>query len=218
MKTKKLIISALLLAIATILSLLKLFELPFGGTITVASMVPVILISYIYGTKWGLFSAFIYSLLQLVCGFATGIASKMFLPGDEQMLLWQALIICLFDYILANLALGLGGILKGRFRASALEIILGSIIATLLCWLMHTISGFLFYGSWAEWFFSDSTGLSQIAFTKPFCDWVMANISGKALALFYSAIYNAAYMIPEMIITAVISPIVFQSVKRAKIL
>jgi len=218
MKTKKLIISALFLALATILSLLKLFELPFGGTITIASMVPIVLISYIYGIKWGLFSAFIYSLLQLVCGLGTGIISKMFLPGEGQMLLWQAILICVFDYIFANLSLGIGGILKGKLKSATFEIVLGSIIATSLCFLMHTISGFIFYGSWAEWFFSDSTGLSQIAFTKPFCNWVMANISGSFLALFYSVIYNAAYMIPEMIITATVSPIVFHTIRSSKIL
>ena len=217
MKTKKLIISALFLALATILSLLKLFELPFGGTITIASMVPIVVISYIYGVKWGLFSAFIYSLLQLVCGLGSGIVSKMFLPGEDQMLLWQAILICVLDYVFANLALGFGGILKGKFKSQTLEIISGSIIATALCYLMHTASGFIFYSSWAEWFFSDSTGLSQIAFTKPFCDWVMSNISGSGLALFYSVIYNGAYMIPEMLITATISPIIFRTIKNSKI-
>ena len=218
MKTKKLIISSLLIATATILSLLKLFELPFGGTITIASFVPIIIISYIYGIRWGLFSAFVYSLIQLVCGIGTGIVSKMFLPGEEQMLLWQAISICILDYLLAYLALGLGGILKNKLNSSTTEIILGSIIATALCWLMHTLSGFIFYGSWAEWFFSDSTGLSQIAITKQFCEWVLANISGKWLALFYSSIYNAAYMLPEMIITAIISPVIFQAIKRSKII
>ena len=218
MKTKKLIISALFLGLATILSFFKLFELPFGGTITIASMVPIVLISYIYGIKWGLFSAFIYSLLQLVCGLGSGIVSKMFLPGEGQMLLWQAILICVFDYVFANISLGFGGILKGRLKSSTLEIVLGSIMALSLCWLMHTISGFIFYGSWAEWFFSDSTGLSQITFTKPFCDWVMANVSGSLLALFYSVIYNAAYMVPEIIITAIVSPIVLRTIRSSKIL
>lgn len=218
MKTKKIIASALLLAIATILSLLKLFELPFGGTVTIASMVPVVLISYIYGIRWGLFSAFIYSLLQLVCGLSSGIVSKIFLPGEEQMIFWQAFIICAFDYIFANISLGFGGILKGKLKSDVSEIILGSIIATGLCWLMHTVSGFVFYGAWAEWFFSASTGLSQITFAKPFCDWVTKNLTGNRLILFYSVIYNGAYMFPEMIITSSVSPIVYQTLKHSKII
>ena len=218
MKTKKIIISSLLIAIATILSLIKVFELPFGGTITIASMTPIVIISYIYGTKWGLFSAFVYSLIQLVCGIGTGIVSKMFLPGEEQMLLWQAISICILDYLFAYLALGFGGIFKGKLKSSSIEIILGSIVAITLCWAMHTLSGFIFYGSWAEWFFSDSTGLSQIAFTKPFCDFVITHISGSGLALFYSIIYNGAYMVPEMVITAITSPIVYQAVRRSRMI
>ncbi len=217
MKTKKIIVSALFIAIATILSLIKLFELPFGGSVTVASMVPIVLIAYIYGTKWGLLSSFVYSIIQLIAGIATGIISKMFLPGDDQMLVWQAVSICILDYILAAFSLGLGGVFKGKFKHASTEIILGAILATFVCWVMHTVSGFIFYGAWAEWFFGDETGLAMISAAKPFCDWVMAHISGRSLALFYSVIYNGAYMLPETIITAVVSPIVYRAVKKAKI-
>lgn len=214
-KTNKIVVSAMFLALAAILSMLKLFEMPFGGTVTVASMVPVVIIGYIYGTKWGLFSAFIYSILQLILGTATGIVSRMFLPGDEQMALWQAISICFIDYILAYLMLGLGGIFKDKFGKTTLEIVLGAVVSTVLCWVMHVISGYIFYGAWAEWFFGDSTGLSQIGAFKGFCDWVMANIHGGALALFYSAVYNAAYMLPETVITAALSPVVYTAVKKS---
>ncbi len=218
MKTKKITVSALMLAIATVLSLIKLYELPFGGTVTVASMVPVVIISYIYGTKWGLFSAFVYSILQLVLGIAGGIVSKMFLPGDEQMILWQALVICLFDYIFAATVLGFGGIFKNKLTHRVTEIVLGSILAVTLCWLMHTISGAIFYGSWAEWFFGDATGLSQLAFTKPFCDWVLSHMSGVTLSIFYSVIYNAAYMLPEAVITALVAPFIYKSIQKTNII
>lgn len=217
MKTKKIIVTSLLLAVGTILSLLKLFELPFGGTVTIASMVPIVLIAYIYGAKWGLFSAFVYSLLQLILGIGGGIVSTMFLPGEGQMILSHAITICLLDYILAYVALGLGGIFKGRFRHSTWEIVLGVILALGMRYLIHTVSGFIFYGAWAEWFFADSTGLSQITVLKPFCRWIMKNLSGKTLALFYSIVYNGAYMIPEIIITAILSPVVWGTVKKSKV-
>ena len=60
-KTRRLVESALLLAIAIVLELVsKLIglELPFGGAITFASMFPVVLIAYRYGTKWGLLCGF----------------------------------------------------------------------------------------------------------------------------------------------------------------
>ena len=46
--------SAVMIALATILSLFKLVDLPYGGSITLASMLPVLLIAYRYGTAWGL--------------------------------------------------------------------------------------------------------------------------------------------------------------------
>ncbi len=218
MKTKKIIVTSLLLAIGTVLSLLKLFELPFGGTVTFASMVPIVLISYIYGTKWGFMSAFIYSILQLILGIGGGIITTMFLPGEGQMVLSHAITICLLDYILAYVALGLGGIFKGKFKHSSREIVLGVIIALGLRYLIHTISGYIFYGAWAEWFFADETGLMQISAFKPFCGWVMANLSGKMLALFYSVIYNGAYMIPEILITAILAPILYATTKKSKVI
>ena len=212
--TKQLVVSALMIAIGTVLSMLKLFELPFGGTVTVASMVPVVLLGYIYGTRWGLFSAFIYSVLQLVLGVATGIVSTMFLPGEEQMALWMALSICILDYILAYVVLGFGGLFKGKLKSAGLEISLGAILSVFLRLVMHTISGFIFYGAWAEWFFSGEGGLADISFLSGFCTWVMENIQGKGLSLFYSVIYNSAYMLPELIITAIVAPVIYKAIKR----
>ena len=218
MKTKKIIVTSLLLAVGTVLSLLKLFELPFGGTVTIASMVPIVMISYIYGTKWGLLSAFIYSILQLILGIGGGIITTMFLPGEGQMVLSHAITICILDYILAYVAMGLGGVFKGKFRHTSGEIILGVILALGVRYILHIISGYIFYGAWAEWFFADSTGLMQISAFKPFCQWVMANLSGKMLALFYSIVYNGAYMIPEIIISVILSPIVYSTAKKSKVI
>lgn len=216
--TSRLVVSALMIAIASVLSLLKLFELPFGGTVTVASMVPVVLLGYIYGTRWGLFSAFIYSALQLVLGVGTGIVSKMFLPGDEQMALWQALTICGLDYILANGVLGLGGIFRGKLKNAGVEVSLGAIVATFMKLIMHTISGFIFYGAWAEWFFSGEGGLAEISFLSGFCAWVMENMQGKMLSLFYSIVYNSAYMLPELVITAIVAPVIYKAIKKTKLI
>lgn len=216
-KTNKMVISAMMVALGTILSLLKLFELPFGGTVTVASMVPVVLVAYLYGTKWGLFTSFVYSVLQLVCGVATGIISRMFLPGEEQMALSAAISICVIDYVLAYVVLGFGGIFKNKFKHRTSEIVLGVVVALCLRWIMHTISGYIFYGAWAEWFFGDVTGLAGISFMQDFCSWVMANMSGKGLALFYSVVYNGAYMIPEILITALLAPLVYGALKRGNL-
>lgn len=71
-KTKRLVESALMIALSTILSFIILFRLPFGGSITACCMLPVILVSYRYGVKWGFATAFAFSLIQGIQGIAEG--------------------------------------------------------------------------------------------------------------------------------------------------
>ena len=71
-RTKRLTESALMIALSTILSFIVLFRLPFGGSITPCCMLPVILIAYRYGTKWGLCTCFAFSLIQGIQGIAEG--------------------------------------------------------------------------------------------------------------------------------------------------
>lgn len=199
--TVRLVESALLIAIAAVLELISKtlgLELPFGGTITLASMFPIVLIAYKYGTKWGLLSGFTYSLVQMLLGAKT--VSAMFLPGDDQMVLWQAICICLLDYVLAYTLLGLGGIFKGKFKKPAAELALGAFVALLLRYLVHIVSGAIFYGAYAEWFFTQE-GFYSIG------EKILGTFSGSSLAIVYSIFYNGLYMIPEIIITTVVAAI-----------
>ncbi len=199
--TLRLVESALLIAIAAVLELVsKLIglELPFGGTITVASMFPVILIAYRYGVKWGLLSGFTYSLIQMLMGVK--VISAMFLPGDDQMAVWQAICVCLLDYVAAYTVLGFGGIFKGKFKKPAAELALGVVIALLLRYIIHIVSGAIFYGAWAEWFFSQE-GFYAIG------EKILSSFSGTGLAVVYSVFYNGLYMVPEIIITTVVAAV-----------
>lgn len=199
--TVRLVESALLIAIAAVIELVSKtlgLELPFGGTITLASMLPIVLIAYKYGTKWGLLSGFTYSLVQMLLGAKT--VSAMFLPGDDQMVLWQAICICLLDYVLAYTLLGLGGIFKGKFKKPAAELALGAFVALLLRYLVHIVSGAIFYGAYAEWFFTQE-GFYSIG------EKILGTFSGSSLAIVYSIFYNGLYMIPEIIITTVVAAI-----------
>lgn len=214
MKTKKLVTTAMLLAFGLILSLIQIIHLPFGGEVTLVSMLPVILIGYMYGVKHGIFSALVYSFLQMLVGMGT--VSAFFLPGESQMALYAAILICVIDYCLAYSCLGLGGILKNRIKNPMVSLLLGVTICIILRYIMHIISGYIFFGSWAEWFFSDSSGLLQIGALKGFCSWVMNNLSGNGLSLFYSIIYNGAYMIPELLITLITTPIVYKVLKKSQ--
>ena len=199
--TVRLVESALLIAIAAVIELISKalgLELPFGGTITLASMFPIVLIAYKYGTKWGLLSGFTYSLVQMLLGAKT--VSAMFLPGDDQMVLWQAICICLLDYVLAYTLLGLCGILKGKFKKPAAELALGAFVALLLRYLVHIVSGAIFYGAYAEWFFTQE-GFYSIG------EKILGTFSGSSLAIAYSIFYNGLYMVPEIILTTVVAAI-----------
>ncbi len=208
MKTKRLVISAMMLAAATVLSVFQPFQLPFGGGITIASMMPLILLAYCYGTGWGLFSGFVFGVLQLLLGSKT--VSAFFLPGDSQMLIWQGICVCLLDYLVAYTVVGFGGIFKGKLKKEATAVCLGSVVALLSRYIIHIVSGAVFFGSWAEWFFTQD-GFYAIGAT------IMERCSGRLLALVYSIFYNGTYMIPEIIITAILTPIVYRALRAAKL-
>ena len=104
-KVKKLTESAMLIAIAVVLELLsKMFipEMAFGGQITLVSMLPVVLISYRHGMKWGFLAAFTYALIEMVIGAKTVAAA--FQPGyfGDATMVGNALIMCALDYVVAH--------------------------------------------------------------------------------------------------------------------
>ena len=207
MKSKKIVLSSMLIAISIVLSLIQPFQLPFGGGITLASMMPIVLIAFIFGTKWGLLCAFVYSLLQIVTGFKT--VAAFFIPGDSQMTLFAAIAVCTIDYILAYTALGFGGIFKNKIKNDALAITAGAIFATTLRYVLHIVSGAVFFGSWAHWFFSQE-GFYAVG------EVIVQKFSGTMLSILYSIFYNGLYMIPEIVITAIITPIIYNMLKKSK--
>ena len=149
-----------------------------------------------YGTKWGVFTGFTYSVIQMMLGYST--VGALFTPtSDSYQGILNALLICVIDYILAYTALGLGGVFRNKMENKGLALCLGSIVARVSCYAFHVLSGFIFYGAWAEWFFTD-TVIADMSVSK----WIMSTFTGKGLSLIYSVVYNGCYMIPEMIITA----------------
>ncbi|MDE5767980.1 MAG: energy-coupled thiamine transporter ThiT [Oscillospiraceae bacterium] len=195
-RTLRMVETGLLLAIATVLSVIQPYQLPFGGGITVASMLPVVLISYRHGVKWGLFSGFIYSLLQMAMGFGT--VKSFFVPEDYAI--WAGIGIVLMDYVIAYTVLGFGGLFRNQLK-TAPALCLGTVIALLFRYIVHIISGAVFFGAWAEWFFTQD-GFYAIGAK------IVENFSGASLAVIYSVFYNGLYMIPEIIVTVIVAYVV----------
>lgn len=140
-KNRRLAESALMLALATILSKLAVFSLPFGGSVTLFSQVPIILISYRYGVKWGLKAGLAMSVLQLILG----VDNFSYVSGIVSLLT-----VALADYLVAFSALGLGGLFKNKIKNNVLAISLGSALATLIRFICHFISGVTVWKEYAE--------------------------------------------------------------------
>ena len=209
-KTQRLTTSAVMIALAAVLAivcaLIPFLNLPFGGGFTIASMLPIVLVSYMYGVRWGFFVSATYALLQMLMDLALGTSSSvimaLFIPAsDGYMGGFAAVAIVLIDYVLAYGVLGIGGIFRKSIKNKTLALSLGSVLALSLRYLAHILSGAIFYGAWAEWFFSQENFYAIGA-------WILEHISGGALALVYSVFYNGLYMIPEIIITAIAAVVV----------
>lgn len=106
--TKKLAACAVMVALGAVLSLIKVLQMPFGGSITLLSMLPCAMISIMYGLKWGFAASFVESVIQLAFGITMdGILGWGMTPS--------ALIgTILLDYIVAYTVIGIAGISARR--------------------------------------------------------------------------------------------------------
>ena len=202
-KTKRLTESAMLIAVAIVLELVsKMFipEMPFGGQVTLVSMLPIVLISYRHGVRWGLVAGLGYALIEMLIGAKTVAAA--FQPGDfgDGTMLFKALIMCALDYLAAFTALGLGGAFRNRFEKSGAALCCGSVLALSVRYVCHIASGYILFAGWAEWFFTQ----------EGFPAWgasLVESLSPGMLGFVYSLVYNGMYMVPEILLTAVVAVI-----------
>ena len=127
--------AAICIALGFILSYIRFYHLPQGGSITMASMLPVMVFSYFFGPLPGIIAGLSYGLLQLLQDF--------YVVHPLSLML---------DYPLAFACLGLAGVLRNRhIRLGRIEfnLPLGILIAGLGRFLCHYISGVAFFGEYA---------------------------------------------------------------------
>ena len=124
--------SALLIALSTVLSFLKLISMPYGGSVTLASLLPIAIISYRHGMKHGIFAATVYAVIQQILdlsllSYATS---------------WQSVVaIIVLDYLLAFAVAGIAGIFRRPIKNQALALTLGCFLVSLCRYACHVISG-----------------------------------------------------------------------------
>lgn len=128
---------AIMLALSVVLSYIKFFELPFDGSITLFSMLPVCLVAIKYGWRWGLGTAFCFSWFQILQGgvFGWGLTPIMLIGS------------LLLDYILAYTVLGLAGI----FRKKGYLGMLGGIATVcVLRFVVHFLAGIILWANFEQ--------------------------------------------------------------------
>ncbi len=181
-KTKAIVEGAMMLALGIALSLITPFKklLPFGGSITLVSMLPICLYSIKYGLVRGLCVSFLFSLFQFFQGVTK---DGLFGWGLTAGMLTACI---LLDYIVAYTAVGFAGIFRKKGMGGWIA---GTVFALLLRFASHFFSGVYVFAStgkiWEE------------------LDFVAEN------KYIYSAVYNGAYMLPEIILTVIAAVILF---------
>jgi len=143
---------AITIALSTVLSFIKVFQMPQGGSITAGSMIPLIYLALRNRPKVAITGAVLYGLVQFMV--------EPFFVHPAQFLL---------DYPLAFGALGIATLIK-KYP------LVGTAIGVSLRFICHFLSGFIFFGMYAP------EGLNPI---------------------YYSALYNGSYLLPEMVVTAI---------------
>ena len=149
MKNKKVQLlaeAAIMLALAIVLSFIRIWNMPMGGSVTLLSMLPIMLFSVKNGVVKGIGTAFVFSLFQLVQAIAEG---NVF-PYCTTL---GIIILCvLFDYVVPFTVLGLCSVTKninfGKLKNLGLYIgIAGVCVLRFIC---HYTTGVVIWGQWAE--------------------------------------------------------------------
>lgn len=175
-KTKIIVEGALMLALAVVLTMITPFKriLPFGGSITLMAMLPVCLFSIKRGLKYGFALSFAYALYQLAFGIAY---EGLFAWGLTGPMLAGSIFL---DYLFPFSILFLGGLFRYKGLGGWVA---GTVVAMVLKYISHVVSGIVIFASSGKiW-----DGLDFVAKNK----------------YTYSLVYNAATMVPELILTTI---------------
>lgn len=124
MSTRQLVFCAMAMALAFVASYLKIFEMPWGGSVTLCSMLFSVLVGNWYGVQAGVLVGLAYGILQFM---------------QEPYVLSFFQVCC--DYILAFAALGVAGF----FAKSKGGLLKGYIAAVIARGAFHSLGGYLYW-------------------------------------------------------------------------
>ncbi len=152
--TRKVLESALLIGVSLVLNEIARFNSTwiYGGSVTLGSMIPLVMLCWRWGTRQGLFSAFVFSLLQLFLGM------KNVMYGRNVL---QMALIALLDYVLAYTVIGLAAAPRRIIKNELVALGAGIVMVCALRFLCHFISGWLIWN--ALW--PNDKGLSGMVYS-----------------------------------------------------
>lgn len=136
-RVRVLVECALMVAIGTILMMVKVFEAPNGGSVTLVSMLPFILVSYRHGWRWGALTGLACALLQMMTGW--------YAPPAGTIAAYFGMV--MLDYIVAFTILGFACVFAKPFRNRMVGVAAGTVVVCLLRAVCHFASGFLIWSS-----------------------------------------------------------------------
>jgi len=128
--TRMLVEAGMMVALAQVLSYVKLFEMPQGGSVTAGSMVPIFIFAFRWGTLRGLLAGMVYGILQ-------------FILGEKYS---YHIVSILFDYVIAFACLGLAGLFRHK---GMLGVMAGAFLGVFGRFICHVISGVVVFASYA---------------------------------------------------------------------
>lgn len=185
MRNKKVLLMmeiAIFAALGFVLDFIS-FRMPQGGSVSLV-MIPIVLIAFRRGVGAGVLTGLLVGLLQIVSGFIS------VTPLSFGFVVMQVIL----DYLLAYGVVGLAGVMRAKYMQQAhakqtgkmiAAVVAGVLIASVLRYLVHVITGVLFFGMFAE-----------------------GNV------VIYSVIYNATYMIPVFLLAAFVCAALFAAAPK----
>lgn len=176
--------AGVMIALAKILSFIKLFEMPMGGSVTLASMAPILFFAIRWGWKKGLLVGLVYGLVDYLLGGYT--------VHPLQVLL---------DYPLAYMMLGFAGLQRASESDSFFSHLPSLILAVALRLAMHVLSGCVFYSTID--FTEAGASLTQ-AFT----------LSNMGAGFAYSLQYNGAFLGADFLLCLVVLALAWQPLRK----
>lgn len=171
--TRMLANAAICMALSFLLSYIRLFKLPQGGSVTAASLLPIIAFAYSYGTAPGLVVGIAYGFLQMI--------QDPWIVSPIQAVL---------DYPLAFGCIALAGV--ARKLPDAYGWLVGVLLAGVGRFVCHVLSGVVFFAEYAE-----GTGLSPFVYSVSYNSFVFVDLAICAVVIAFPQVRKALKRMTE---------------------